>query len=113
MSYQDLLYSVDEKVATITLNRPDRMNALSRSLEAEIYQAMDEADADRSVRAIILTGAGAAFCAGYDQTLRRPPACGIRIPKARRTPSSLNIGRGTTANMWRNGSICGGSASRL
>ena len=76
MSYQDLLYSVDEKVATITLNRPDRMNALSRSLEAEIYQAMDEADADRSVRAIILTGAGAAFCAGYDQT--SAPASGVR-----------------------------------
>ena len=61
MSYQDLLYGVDGKVATITLNRPDRMNALSRNLEAEIHRALDEADTDRSVRAIILTGAGAAF----------------------------------------------------
>ena len=67
MSYQDLLYGVDGKVATITLNRPDRMNALSRNLEAEIHRALDEADADRNVRAIILTGAGAAFSAGYDQ----------------------------------------------
>ena len=61
MSYQDLLYGVDGKVATITLNRPERMNALSRNLEAEIHRALDEADADRNVRAIILTGAGAAF----------------------------------------------------
>jgi enoyl-CoA hydratase/carnithine racemase len=76
MSYQDLLYSVDEKIATITLNRPDRMNALSRSLEAEIHKALDEADADRNVRATILTGAGAAFCAGYDQT--SAPASGVR-----------------------------------
>ena len=68
MSYQDLLYTVDDKVATITLNRPERMNALSRNLEAEIHRALDEADGDRSVRAIILTGNGAAFCAGYDQS---------------------------------------------
>ena len=67
MSYKDLIYSVGEKIATITLNRPDRMNALSRSLEKEIYSAFDEADADRGVRAIILTGNGAAFCAGADQ----------------------------------------------
>jgi enoyl-CoA hydratase len=76
MSYQDLIYAVDGKVATITLNRPDRMNALSRNLEAEIHKALDEADADRNVRAIILTGAGAAFSAGYDQ--RAAPASGVR-----------------------------------
>ena len=76
MSYQDLLYAVDGKVATITLNRPDRMNALSRNLEAEIHRAFDEADADRNVRAIILTGAGAAFSAGYDQ--QAAPASGVR-----------------------------------
>jgi enoyl-CoA hydratase/carnithine racemase len=71
MSYQDLLYGVDGKVATITLNRPDRMNALSRNLEAEIHRALDEADADRNVRAIILTGAGAAFSAGYGRAAAR------------------------------------------
>jgi enoyl-CoA hydratase/carnithine racemase len=72
MSYQDLLYDVADKVATITLNRPDRMNALSRSLETEIHRAFDEADADRKVRAIILTGNGAAFSAGYDQAATAP-----------------------------------------
>src|SRR6202050_2981996 len=67
VSYQDLLYGVEDQVATVTLNRPERMNALSRNLESEVHRALDEADADRSVRAIILTGNGAAFFAGYDQ----------------------------------------------
>jgi enoyl-CoA hydratase len=76
MSYQDLQYSVEDKVALVVLNRPDRMNALSRNLEAEIHRAFDEADADRNVRAIILTGNGPGFCAGYDQAAA--PASGVR-----------------------------------
>src|SRR6478609_1134614 len=64
---QELLYSVEESIATITLNRPERMNALTPALEAELHRAFDQADADRAVRVIILTGAGRAFCAGYDQ----------------------------------------------
>ena len=67
MSFQDLIYEVDQGIATITLNRPARLNALSPNLEAELHRAFDEADADRAVRAIILTGSGAAFCAGFDQ----------------------------------------------
>jgi enoyl-CoA hydratase len=67
MSYTDLIYSVADQIATITLNRPDRMNALSRNLEAELHRAFDEADADPEVKVVILTGAGAAFCAGFDQ----------------------------------------------
>ena len=67
MSYQDILYEVEDGIATVTLNRPAVMNALSPNLEAEMHRAFDEADADRAVRVIILTGAGAAFCAGYDQ----------------------------------------------
>jgi enoyl-CoA hydratase/carnithine racemase len=63
----DLLYSVEEGIATITLNRPERMNALTHDLEAELHRAFDKADIDRAVRVIILTGAGRAFCAGYDQ----------------------------------------------
>jgi enoyl-CoA hydratase len=76
MSYRDLIYGVDGPVATVTLNRPERMNALSHSLEAEMHRAFDEADADRSVRAIILTGSGAAFSAGYDQVAA--PVSGVR-----------------------------------
>ena len=67
MSYQDIIYEVDDSIATITLNRPKVMNALSPNLEAEIHQAFDEADADPKARVIILTGEGAGYCAGYDQ----------------------------------------------
>src|SRR6195256_2315543 len=64
---KELLYSVEESIATITLNRPERMNALTHELEAELHRTFERADADRAVRVIILTGAGRAFCAGYDQ----------------------------------------------
>jgi enoyl-CoA hydratase/carnithine racemase len=64
---QELLYSVEDSIATITFNRPERMNALTHDLEAELHRAFDRADQDRAVRVIILTGAGRAFCAGYDQ----------------------------------------------
>ena len=65
-SYEHVLYDREPPLATITLNRPGQMNALSRPLEAELHRALDEAAADPEVRAIILTGAGRAFCAGYD-----------------------------------------------
>jgi enoyl-CoA hydratase/carnithine racemase len=71
MNFQDLIYTVDEGIATITLNRPERMNALSPGLEAELHRAFDEADADRAARVIILTGSGAAFCAGFDQSANK------------------------------------------
>ena len=55
---QEILYSVEESIATITLNRSERMNALTHELEAELHRIFDRADADRAVRVIILTGAG-------------------------------------------------------
>ena len=54
MSYQNLLYSVDDRVATITLNRPERHNALSTALVDEIMAAMTQADRDPEVRIVIL-----------------------------------------------------------
>jgi enoyl-CoA hydratase/carnithine racemase len=67
MSYDDILYETEDRIATITLNRPHVMNAISPNMEAEMHHAFDEADADRDIRVIILTGAGAAFSSGYDQ----------------------------------------------
>jgi enoyl-CoA hydratase/carnithine racemase len=66
MKYKDLIYGVKDRVATITLNRPDRMNSISLNLEAELHRAFDQADADRAVKVIVLTGSGNAFCAGMD-----------------------------------------------
>jgi len=59
-------YSVDDGVATITLNRPDKLNALNGEMYAGILAALDQTDSDDSVRAVIVTGAGRAFCAGAD-----------------------------------------------
>ncbi len=66
MEYRDLLYDVSEHVATITLNRPERLNAISGGMLASLSEALREADHDRNVRAIIVTGAGKGFCSGLD-----------------------------------------------
>jgi enoyl-CoA hydratase/carnithine racemase len=64
--YADLLYEVEGNVATITLNRPDRLNAITGPMLESFSRAFRAADADNSVRVIILTGAGRGFCAGLD-----------------------------------------------
>ena len=67
MTYECLLYDVDDRVATLTLNRPERMNALSRKLVEEIMAAIAEADRDPEVRVLLVDSAGGkAFSAGYD-----------------------------------------------
>ena len=66
MTYATLLYEVDQWVATITLNRPERMNAITPELEGELLDAIKTAEASDLVRVIVLTGAGRAFCAGAD-----------------------------------------------
>lgn len=65
-AYEDLLYEVEGGIATITLNRPDRLNAISFAMLESLSRALREADLDRGVRVIILTGAGRGFCAGLD-----------------------------------------------
>jgi enoyl-CoA hydratase/carnithine racemase len=62
----EVLYEVVDHVATITLNRPHRSNAISMPMLDQLSQRLAEADTDRDVRAIVLTGAGKAFCAGLD-----------------------------------------------
>ena len=66
MDYQQIRYAVDAGVLTITLDRPERLNAFTARMMHELLDAFERADADDAVRAIIVTGAGRAFCAGAD-----------------------------------------------
>lgn len=62
----DLLYACEDGIATITFNRPDKLNAFTRAMTADLVALLDRIDADDAVRAVILTGEGRAFCAGAD-----------------------------------------------
>lgn len=69
MPNQETLYHAANRVATITLNRPDKLNAWTAVMEREVRAAMGEAEEDENVRVIVLTGAGRGFCAGADMSL--------------------------------------------
>ncbi|MBL6690089.1 MAG: crotonase/enoyl-CoA hydratase family protein [Pseudomonadales bacterium] len=66
MDYEAIIYEVEDNILTITLNRPEKLNAFNGQMSSEIMDAMDKADADDNVKAIIFTGQGRAFCAGAD-----------------------------------------------
>lgn len=85
MAYQDILYGVENGVATVTLNRPDKLNAWTRQMERDVRDAMSEAANDDGVRAVVLTGAGRGFCAGADMSLLA--AVGDEDPDARANAS--------------------------
>jgi enoyl-CoA hydratase/carnithine racemase len=66
MDFSEIRYEVADHILTITLDRPDRMNAFTATMMRELIEAFDAADADDDVRAVVVTGAGRAFCAGAD-----------------------------------------------
>ncbi len=70
MEYTEIKYEVSEEILTITLDRPDKLNAYTLVMDSELRNALDRADADDRVRVIIVTGAGRAFCAGADLSAR-------------------------------------------
>jgi len=66
MSYEQIRYEVSEGILTLTLHRPDKLNAFTATMAKEVIDAFDAADADDDVRVVVVTGAGRAFCAGAD-----------------------------------------------
>ena len=84
MSYEHILFEIDGGVATVTLNRPAQLNAWTATMSRELGEAMRVCDADDAVRAVIVTGAGRAFCAGADLHVATRPLLDAR---AQRCPS--------------------------
>ena len=111
----EVLYATGDHIATITLNRPERMNTISGPMLQQLTQRLLEADADRDVRVIVLTGTGRAFCAGLDLSeVTRPGAGGISSGASgatdldlRNTPPTVlfNLGKPTICAL--NGSAAG------
>ena len=66
MDFKEIQYEVADRVLTITLNRPERLNAFTPTMQSELIEALEHADADDGVSAIVVTGAGRGFCAGAD-----------------------------------------------
>src|SRR5215471_1549774 len=66
MTYQNILYSFDNGIARLTLNRPDRLNSFTDAMHAEVRDALDKLKAEPSARVLLVTGAGRGFCAGQD-----------------------------------------------
>jgi enoyl-CoA hydratase/carnithine racemase len=74
MAYAEILYDVSDRIATITLNRPEKLNAWTDQMGTEVRHALLAAEGDGNVRVIILTGAGRGFCAGADMSLLKQAA---------------------------------------
>lgn len=66
MSYESIQFKIDKGIALLTLNRPDRLNSFTRAMHLEVRDALDKLQADKSVRVLVITGAGRGFCAGQD-----------------------------------------------
>jgi enoyl-CoA hydratase/carnithine racemase len=91
MAYTDILYGVDNFVATITLNRPDKLNAWTKEMDAEARHAIEAARDDGAVRAVVITGAGRGFCAGADMSRLSKVAAGAQ-PSGHTKPDGRNTG---------------------
>ena len=102
MHYEQLLYDVRDGIATLTLNRPDKLNAWTGVLEREVRHALTEASADADARVVVLTGAGRGFCAGADMTMLN-----TIVDKAEKTEKSK---KATTDAAFAAGPIPGGLA---
>ncbi|MFZ4624977.1 MAG: enoyl-CoA hydratase-related protein, partial [Rhodoferax sp.] len=66
MTYQTIRFEVQDSIARLTLNRPDKLNSFTTAMQAELRSALDTVQNDTSIRVLVLTGAGRAFCAGQD-----------------------------------------------
>ena len=92
MAYETILYDVTDRICTITLNRPEKLNAWTGQMHLDLKHAMHTAGADSEVRAIILTGAGRGFCAGADMGGLQAIGAGASVDRSSKTHIALNGG---------------------
>ena len=98
MAYQDIIYETDDRLAFITLNRPEKLNALSNNLRGEVMDAMREAEHDDAIGVIVLKAAGRSFCSGYDLSPSRVAGDDQHVDSRSKLPAT-----GTThpgASQW-------------
>lgn len=88
LSFEHIIYEVEGGAARITLNRPEKLNAISRLMLRELHDALWEADDDTAVHCVVLRGAGRAFCAGYD--LAAPPEANERSDRVYRSTKTFD-----------------------
>jgi enoyl-CoA hydratase/carnithine racemase len=98
--YQQILYDVTDRVATVTLNRPDKLNAWTSRMEAEVTTAIQAAVADDGVGAIVLTGAGRGFCAGADMSLLRDISSTGLTERHRDVSANEGLGENQRQHSW-------------
>ena len=106
MEYEQIRAELAERVLTITLNRPDRLNAWTPTMMAELLDVFDRVDTDDEVRAVVITGAGRGFCAGADlqaggatfdwREREREGAAGVPRDGGGRFTLRSTLGEGTT-----------------
>ncbi len=99
MVYETVLYDVADRICTITLNRPEKLNAWTHQMHLDLKDAMQKAGSDSDVRAIILTGAGRGFCAGADMSGLQ--AIGAGAPVDRRTDAAIDLPGGSARTEFR------------
>jgi enoyl-CoA hydratase/carnithine racemase len=96
MEYRDVRFEVDDGVAIVTLHRPDQLNAFSGRMGQELGHAWRRCDGDDAVRAVVVTGAGPAFCAGADMSAGGDPVARRDVatcPERRKPRWSLSVSR--------------------
>lgn len=96
MQYEQIEYTVSQSVATLVLNRPDKMNALSDRLLLEMQHALDTVNDDKEVRVVVISGKGKAFCAGFDLSPREEPLTTVQHWR-----EHVKLGNDTWWKIWR------------
>jgi enoyl-CoA hydratase/carnithine racemase len=95
LSYQNVILELQNHVATLTLNRPQKMNSLSDGLLIDMQQALSEIERNKSIRALIITGAGKSFCAGFDISPRERPLTSVEDWR-----DHVRLGNDTWFKIW-------------